>query len=66
MSRKLTEQAIDWAYEKWLDGYNKQEIAKALGIPYYRLLAEMDARGLERVLPPLQKPDFPVWEEEGR
>ena len=33
MSRKLTERAIDWAYEKWLDGYNKQEIAKALGIP---------------------------------
>ena len=64
MSRKLTEQAIDWAYEKWLDGYNKQEIAKALGISYYRLLAGMDARGLEWVLPPLRKPDFPVWEED--
>ena len=64
MSRKLTEQAIDWAYEKWLDGYSKQEITKALGISYYRLLAEMDARGLERVLPPLKKPDFAVWEEE--
>lgn len=64
MKRKLTDQAAEWAYEKWLDGYGQPAIAHALGVSAYQLRMEFYARGMIKELPPLKKPDFPVWEEE--
>lgn len=63
MRRKLTDQAAEWAYEKWLDGYSMSEIERELEISHCYLRAAFDERGLTRVVPPLRKPDFPIWEE---
>ena len=50
---KLTEDMIDWAYEKRLDGYSFRQIAGALHVGCATIFEALSKRGLVRELPPL-------------
>jgi hypothetical protein len=47
---------LDWAYEKWLDGYSQTDIACALGIGPVRLSNLLSMSGYTKVKPPLHPP----------
>jgi hypothetical protein len=60
--RQLAENQIEWAYEKWLDGFQISEIARALQINGKELCYMFQFRGMKRELPPLNVPE-PVWDD---
>ena len=64
MSRsKLTDEAVEWAYEKWLEGFSKVEIARALGCTEKTLCNRFAIGGFIKQKPPLRLPkDLRVWE----
>lgn len=57
-SRKvhISELVLEWAYEKWLEGYPLQEIADALGVSRHRLNDQMQKEGYTKIKPPLKPP----------
>lgn len=52
----LSDRALDWAYEKWLDGYTVEEIAKAIGISQSNLSDRFKKAGYTKIKPPLKPP----------
>ena len=59
----LTERVMEWAYEKWLDGYRIAEIAAALHVSAGRLSEYFSSMGYTKVRPPLHPPQE-LFEEE--
>lgn len=53
---RLTNEAVDWAYEKWLDGYTVFEIAKALDCSDSALHDRFARAGFTKEKPPLRVP----------
>ena len=53
---RLTDEIIDWAYEKWLDGYSISEIARAIGCSDTGLDDRFKRAGYTREKPPLRVP----------
>ena len=53
---RLTDEVVEWAYEKWLDGYSVLAIAKAIGCTDMTLTARFDRAGYMREKPPLRVP----------
>lgn len=53
---RLTDEIIDWAYEKWLDGYSISEIARAIGCSDTGLDDRFKKAGYTREKPPLRIP----------
>ena len=50
---KLTDDMIDWAFEKRLEGYPFRDIAKALNVGCATIFGALQKRGMIRELPPL-------------
>lgn len=55
-SRVLSNAALEWAYEKWLDGYSLQEIADALYVTRSCLDEALKEAKYTKVKPPLHPP----------
>ena len=53
---RLTDEVVEWAYDKWLDGYSVLAIAKAIGCTDMTLTARFDRAGYMREKPPLRVP----------
>lgn len=53
---KITPKMLDWAYEKWCEGYSITAIAKALHVIPDRLRMALKGNGYEKYLPPLRPP----------
>lgn len=52
----LSEQVLEWAYEKWLDGYSLQEVADALNVTREGLDKQLKVKGYVKLKPPLKPP----------
>lgn len=57
-SRKvpLPDPVIEWAYEKWLEGYSLQEVADSLHVSRSRLDDQLKKMGYQKIKPPLRPP----------
>ena len=53
---RLTDEVVEWAYDKWLDGYSVLSIAKAIGCNEMSLIARFERAGYTREKPPLRVP----------
>ena len=53
---KLTAEAVDWAYEKWLEGFTMEAIDKVLGCGHATLSFRFAQCGYTRERPPLRIP----------
>ncbi len=67
-SRKvhISEPVIEWAYEKWLEGYSLQDVADSLGVSRHRLNDQLTKEGYTKIKPPLKPPkEFFEGKKEG-
>lgn len=60
---RLTDEIVEWAYEKWLEGFSKVEIAKVLECTEKTLSNRFAIGGYTKKKPPLRLPKgLRVWE----
>lgn len=53
---KITPKMLEWAYDKWLEGYSLTAIAKALHVIPSRLRMALEGNGYTKELPDLHPP----------
>lgn len=59
-NRILSEAEIQWAFNKWLDGYSLRQISAVLFVSQPTVTRSLQRRGLRKVVPDLLPP---TWEE---